>query len=927
MTMITPSYLGETIEYSSLHACRSTLEDPTQPVWNQDTPGIDRPEIMQRIVLFGGVCLLLLAANVASAGTYYVSVAGSDLNTGATSQPWRTIAKAASSVAPGDTVLVQPGIYDELVYFKSSGAPAKPITFRASGAVTNRGNFAVQASYNVIDGFEFDDRGTNAFYGPVWFAGTGISNVWVINNKFHDIKKIYPNAVIDFQSNGGFSNIWTGIVISNNSFWNFQAIGVTLRGQTNLCVNNWLSNSMGSDAFNAFGHDHTFRGNRCYEINSKYGDTEHPDFIQTFGPLVSPATPQWGLESWNIVIDGNTCINTDVPSDGEGGAICQLETNNGTNAATVHDWTFRNNVFVGMNLGASVVIQKCHWYNNTFYRCSPDNSVLSFGWYSPFAFDPRGSAQGGVVMNNAFIECAYSNSTAGWYGAATAPSRMGSLTNFVGGSSSGWVDQLETYPYVDPSNPSVPGWILMIAVFTNLNPTHVYLNYAGINLYDVVSFATNAFHGISANYTIPMAANHYSVAQQQLQCASNLWQVIVTTTANPAGEVRGVPTYQYYSPSPPIDLFTNSDYNFVCGPGGGQKAVGTTWGGDPQKFYEPHGVNGGDPKLVAPGSNFMPMFGSVLIDKGTNCPGVTTDSLGNARPLGLANDIGAFEFDPSLQAWWDFQGDLSTQVPDISGHGFFGRRCSTNWPVAATGKWGEGVWFHTNSYLFDPPADLIPVGQWIGITNLAGTSLEYLTNGTLSWWMCPSNDVPPNGVYLFDCGSPVSSVGNAASNSWSITGDGNPFYTLVVYDGSAFSREVISWPNAQTDGWHHYALAFNCVSNTAVSYYDGMPYQTNVLNLPWLHSYGSAAQPWIAVGRMAHNMPPEPLSYAGDYAAGFYDGLLDEVRIYNRALSAPEVHNLYVGAGAALQPSGGGPINPPPLIAPPTGLRIVGIGL
>ena len=34
MTMITPSYLGETIEYSSLHACRSTLEDPTASgVW------------------------------------------------------------------------------------------------------------------------------------------------------------------------------------------------------------------------------------------------------------------------------------------------------------------------------------------------------------------------------------------------------------------------------------------------------------------------------------------------------------------------------------------------------------------------------------------------------------------------------------------------------------------------------------------------------------------------------------------------------------------------------------------------------------------------------------------------------------------------------------------------------------------------------
>ena len=40
MTMITPSYLGETIEYSSLHACRSTLEDPT-PVADRRDPGND----------------------------------------------------------------------------------------------------------------------------------------------------------------------------------------------------------------------------------------------------------------------------------------------------------------------------------------------------------------------------------------------------------------------------------------------------------------------------------------------------------------------------------------------------------------------------------------------------------------------------------------------------------------------------------------------------------------------------------------------------------------------------------------------------------------------------------------------------------------------------------------------------------------------
>ena len=44
MTMITPSYLGETIEYSSLHACRSTLEDPTDDILQ--FPNVPRPAIL-----------------------------------------------------------------------------------------------------------------------------------------------------------------------------------------------------------------------------------------------------------------------------------------------------------------------------------------------------------------------------------------------------------------------------------------------------------------------------------------------------------------------------------------------------------------------------------------------------------------------------------------------------------------------------------------------------------------------------------------------------------------------------------------------------------------------------------------------------------------------------------------------------------------
>ena len=69
MTMITPSYLGETIEYSSLHACRSTLEDPTgdnetlrvdvrvvaashQPLHQRATEGAFRLDLYHRLAVF-----------------------------------------------------------------------------------------------------------------------------------------------------------------------------------------------------------------------------------------------------------------------------------------------------------------------------------------------------------------------------------------------------------------------------------------------------------------------------------------------------------------------------------------------------------------------------------------------------------------------------------------------------------------------------------------------------------------------------------------------------------------------------------------------------------------------------------------------------------------------------------------------------------
>ena len=64
MTMITPSYLGETIEYSSLHACRSTLEDPTKIRGYRIEPG----EIVASIDRHPGIEASAVVAHDTSGG-------------------------------------------------------------------------------------------------------------------------------------------------------------------------------------------------------------------------------------------------------------------------------------------------------------------------------------------------------------------------------------------------------------------------------------------------------------------------------------------------------------------------------------------------------------------------------------------------------------------------------------------------------------------------------------------------------------------------------------------------------------------------------------------------------------------------------------------------------------------------------------------
>ncbi len=62
---------------------------------------------------------------------YVVSPSGSDSNPGTASQPWKSLAKAAQAVRPGDRVIVRGGVYKEVVDFSTSGSASQPIRIEA----------------------------------------------------------------------------------------------------------------------------------------------------------------------------------------------------------------------------------------------------------------------------------------------------------------------------------------------------------------------------------------------------------------------------------------------------------------------------------------------------------------------------------------------------------------------------------------------------------------------------------------------------------------------------------------------------------------------------------------------------------------------------------------------------------------------------
>ncbi|MEO1299030.1 MAG: right-handed parallel beta-helix repeat-containing protein [Cyanobacteria bacterium J06636_16] len=142
--------------------------------------------------------------------TYYVSPNGSDDNPGTQEQPWKTINHAVSedsTVAAGDTILVQPGEYTEVITLEKSGtADLGHITLKADGDVT------------LIDP---DPKGGIWHEGVIQSAGEGywkIDGFRIENTSFAGISLRDANNMI-VQNNHTFETGASGIIVMPDTYF------------------------------------------------------------------------------------------------------------------------------------------------------------------------------------------------------------------------------------------------------------------------------------------------------------------------------------------------------------------------------------------------------------------------------------------------------------------------------------------------------------------------------------------------------------------------------------------------------------------------------------------------------------------------------------------------------------------------------------
>lgn len=336
------------------------------------------------------------------------------------------------------------------------------------------------------------------------------------------------------------------------------------------------------------------------------------------------------------------------------------------------------------------------------------------------------------------------------------------------------------------------------------------------------------------------------------------------------------------------------------------------------------------------GRNFAPhLVDTSLVDRAMDLsplglPGWDRDLNGNPRLGDSRPDIGAIELtDPSMLVRIRFDDDPADgRLLDSTGNGRdvlrFGKPGSS-YPsnaiqtIAASAASGGGQGDMGNAGVFRWQTNdwgmYLKSGSYGGITNRMG-SLTNMPVATIALWAKYDSFTNVIGAKDWSADGNATLLGTSRSTgvngTWSL-GRFNSYnsrnqtrFLVMTNNLIEPSNQWIDFPDmpvnnltGDTGGWHHYAVVWD--NGRCSAYFDGdlvgtKDWSAGTTSLR-IAQNSPAIGPWIGVGCDPHGGTPELEDEAGeDYPNhGWFNGKMDDLRIYNRALSAKEIEAMAKG--------------------------------
>ncbi|KPK38442.1 MAG: hypothetical protein AMJ65_12910 [Phycisphaerae bacterium SG8_4] len=219
--------------------------------------------------------------------------------------------------------------------------------------------------------------------------------------------------------------------------------------------------------------------------------------------------------------------------------------------------------------------------------------------------------------------------------------------------------------------------------------------------------------------------------------------------------------------------------------------------------------------------------------------------------------------DAELVGWWKLDDGSGTVAVDSSGYGRDGTIINATWEA---GKFGAALAFDGTAYV-DLPAD-------------AWSSIEM--QATFAFWAYGDPAFQPQANFIFGAFQDPPNNESRVMSAHVPWSNSNVYFDTGGTTAGGYDRiNKVATPEEFEGSWQHWAFVKNGDTGDQMIYLNGELW----------HSGTGMTRPMTGVTKFTIGTKPS-------LAEGWYNGMMDDVRLYDHALTEDELLAVFEGAGA-----------------------------